>query len=308
MITPESVLTYGNLVDSVRCFCGVLDAQSIVSGDRVVIHCADDGMACVSFIACLLDGKVPVLLGSDCGEARRRSVIEYVQAVLLITDAAIGNECVTTAHPGGISLTGLRTDIACPERKLALLEAAPSKGSLLARLARKAGAGTSDSTMSLIGTDDAQREPVLPADPNELAYLLFTSGTTSAPSGVRILRRNLFEHLHTLTQLFSYDEKSRVFNATPLAHTDGLVHGLLIAAINGATFLNAPPLSIGELEGWLERLRSWRATHFVTNPTAFGIIDRYAAHDDYVDHTGFSALYRQLPILAPLNGNALSND
>lgn len=111
-------------------------------------------------------------------------------------------------------------------------------------------------------------------DPDQLAYLIFTSGTTSEPSGVEITRRNLFSHLNTLVRLFGFDSRSRVYNPTPVSHTDGLIFGPLLAVATGGTFIRPGPLNLAELDGWIGMLRKHRATHMVTNPTVLSLLDR----------------------------------
>lgn len=146
----------------------------------------------------------------------------------------------------------------------------------------------------LIARDDsvfASEEPPtldLPDLPRDgLAYLLFTSGTTAAPSGVEITRENLCSHLDTLIRLFSFDRGSRIFNPTPIAHTDGLIFGSLLPMASGGTVIRPGPMRLSEFEDWVNLAQRHHATHAMTNPTVLSLITRAATRDDYFTFEGF---------------------
>lgn len=125
------------------------------------------------------------------------------------------------------------------------------------------------------------RDPRLPPDKDNLAYILFTSGTTQDPSGVAISRDNLFSQLETLSRLFGCNQQSRIFNDMVLAHGDGLVQGPLLALANGATLVRAGGFSLTRIEEWLDTIRKTRASHFITVPTIWSMIERYTTRTDY---------------------------
>lgn len=127
-------------------------------------------------------------------------------------------------------------------------------------------------------------------DDDQLAYLIFTSGTTGDPSGVEITRGNLFSHLRTLVRLFGFGPDTRLFNPTPLSHTDGLVFGPLMAAAAGGCVIRPGPLNVTELDNWLGMIRTCSATHMVSNPTVLGLIDRASAGADHFGTGAFKGI------------------
>ena len=135
---------------------------------------------------------------------------------------------------------------------------------------------------------------------NALAYLLFTSGTTAAPSGVEITRGNLCSHLDTLIRLFDFNVSSRIFNPTPITHTDGLIFGPILAMAIGGTMIRPGPMHLSELEEWLGMAKLHGATHMVTNPTVLSIIDRACERTDYFDFAGFRGIISSGSNLQPL--------
>jgi long-chain acyl-CoA synthetase len=131
------------------------------------------------------------------------------------------------------------------------------------------------------------RSPRCDSKPEDLAYVVFTSGTTSAPKGVMITHRNLFVHLDTLSRVFAHDMNSAIFDGLPLSHVDGLVQGPLLVLANGARLVRPPPFAAQALERHLNLVRAKSATHFIGVPTIYRFIDRYALHDDYFEAEEF---------------------
>jgi acyl-CoA synthetase (AMP-forming)/AMP-acid ligase II/thioesterase domain-containing protein/acyl carrier protein len=131
------------------------------------------------------------------------------------------------------------------------------------------------------GQAPASRLPRLPDAPDDLAYILFTSGTTESPSGVAISRRNLLSNVATISRLFGYGTQSRIFNDMALAHADGFVQGPLMALANGATLIRSGGFTLQGMEAWLDRVQETAATHVITVPTVWSLIHQFAKRDDY---------------------------
>ncbi len=111
-------------------------------------------------------------------------------------------------------------------------------------------------------------------DLNEDAYILFTSGTTSQPKGVRISYRSLFSHLMTISKELEHTSESRLLCLLPLHHGDGLVHGLMSTFYNQATLYRPFLFSIQQLETISECIKNDQITHWITVPTILNLMDK----------------------------------
>jgi long-chain acyl-CoA synthetase len=263
LVTPGDRLTYAALAQVVRGWLGAFDAEGLPPGTPVLILTGNEIAATGAFIAALLDGLVPVMLTPDSPETRAAGIAHSVAPGLIVIDSARTAESWTAGA------------------RLRAIQTAPARKSL----ARRAFGRRSANPASAFGLElpEADRAPRLPNDPDGLAYVLFTSGTTQAPSGVMLTRRNLLANLATLSRLFGYDSGSRIFNDMVLAHGDGLVQGPLLALANGCALIRSGGFSMPGMEDWLNRVRLERASHVITVPTVWSMIDRYARHDDYFD-------------------------
>ena len=258
MVLPRQRVSYADLREMTGQWLDWFTSAGISPGDRLVIRTADEAAAVTAFLAALLDGVVPVLLTADTSDTRLNGVVEAVEPTGVVADALPPGldaritplEVVPTAVHAGRSWF--------PRRQRAL-------------------------QLAFLPPSATSRVPHLPADESGLAYLLFTSGTTAAPTGVQISRANLFANLATQTRLFGYDGKARIFNDMILAHADGMMQGPVQALYCGGTVIRAGGFDLARIEQWLGCVRAERASHVITVPTVWAMIDRYAAHDDYFD-------------------------
>lgn len=281
-------MPYGRLVELVGRFCADFDRAEPGQGDRLLIVTANEPVAAAAFLAGLLDGLVPVMLSPDSKPERLRAILRSVEPRLVVADQGLAD---VLAIPGQ---AGARVVVVPPSLRLEKQGQGMSAAWRGVRRLFRAESADGDLDLPAAG-----REPSLPGAGDATAYILFTSGTTSAPSGVQISRNSLLAQLETLTRLFDYTDASRIFNATPLAHTDGLVQGPLLAAANGATLLRPGLFSLPALEEWLDRISGWQATHFITNPTVLALISRYAGHEDYFDDGRFFGVLSSASTLRP---------
>ena len=96
----------------------------------------------------------------------------------------------------------------------------------------------------------------------DLAYLQYTSGSTSAPHGVMISHKNILANLSDIDEAFAHHEEDRTVSWLPHFHDMGLVYGILQPVFNGVTgHLLAPSTFIRNPLRWLQLISRARATH-----------------------------------------------
>lgn len=95
-----------------------------------------------------------------------------------------------------------------------------------------------------------------------LAYLQYTSGSTSKPKGVAISHQNILFHCANLQKACGYREDSVTVTWMPYFHDYGLVEGLLEPLYNGTPCYYMSPFSfIRRPFHWLQTISRYRATH-----------------------------------------------
>jgi acyl-CoA synthetase (AMP-forming)/AMP-acid ligase II len=111
--------------------------------------------------------------------------------------------------------------------------------------------------------DGAEGEWMDPSlDRKSLAYLQYTSGSTSAPRGVMISHGNVLSNLQVLDAGGQYMEKGIVVSWLPHFHDMGLVYGIIYAVYKGIPAVLMPPTAfIQRPIRWLEAISRYRGTH-----------------------------------------------
>ncbi len=264
LVTPELRLDYGGLAELLRRFFSAFDRTGLTMGERILIVTRNETLTIAAFVAALLDGLVPVVLAADSSPHRVAGIAASVAPQWAILD---DERCIE----GWVRDLQVLKVSAKPVAKRSSWFLARGQGSEGIRLA------------DLLELPEAGREPRLPDAPDDLAYVLFTSGTTKAPTGVKVTRRNLLANLTTLRRLFGCGRQSRIFNDMVLAHADGMIQGPILALASGCAVIRSGGFSVPGMETWLNRVRHEHASHVITVPTVWSMIDRFGQHDDYFD-------------------------
>jgi len=262
LVTAERTLRYGDVVDRAHAVAGLCAARGWKPGQRVVVASEDPVEVTSLYLALVRNGVTVLVVDPGASEREAAALLDVGAPVAIFADRAIVGRWRVPSGPEPV-------EIAPPER---------ASSALFRRLVRRtepapdAGAGW---PRLLDGVAAAQPPPALAPDGD--AHVLFTSGTTSAPKGVRIGHRALFAHLRTLRKVFGYDAATRIQNVLPLHHTDGLVQGPLVAFSAGAQVHRPLPFRISRLPQLLDAIYAERITHLVTVPSVLAMIDRLGA-------------------------------
>lgn len=122
------------------------------------------------------------------------------------------------------------------------------------------------------------------AAPDDLAFLQFTSGSTSAPKGVSVTHRCLATNLWMIRTAARMDEQSAVVTWLPVYHDMGLIGTVLnaitlqieLAVMSPRTFLRDPRL-------WLTAIGTHRGTHTAAPNFAYGLCKKRIADPSGID-------------------------
>lgn len=262
-ITPDCRHSYADLVAQIQIWCAIFDLASAKTGDRIVIAIEDDWTATTAFMAAVLDGKVPLVLSPEAGDARLTAIVERTGPAITLADPdRAGEEWAYGAIIcGSDEASRAAADINLEQMALPrLLETA------------------------------TLRAPSCTAQNSDTAYLLFTSGTTQAPKGAILSHGNLAQQLSDIARVFNLTPEARLFNGLVLYHTDGLIQGPLLCGFVGATLIRPQPFALTRLEKDLEFSEREAATHMISVPLVYSTMVKHAARDDYFDRPDFQGL------------------
>lgn len=119
-------------------------------------------------------------------------------------------------------------------------------------------------TPSVIAIDDAVSNPTfdrIECTPDDIAFLQYTSGSTSHPKGVMVAHENLSNNLQHIYREFGFNRPNCLVSWLPAHHDMGLIGGIL-APLYGScpTVLMSPGEFIQRPVKWLELITKYGAT------------------------------------------------
>jgi long-chain acyl-CoA synthetase len=119
--------------------------------------------------------------------------------------------------------------------------------------------------------DPGLRAPAVDVEPTDVASIIFTSGTTGRPKGVKLTHANFTSLVAALAPIFPLSNGDVVLSVLPLHHTFEFTCGLLLPLSRGSRVVY-----VGEVSG--ERvtagLRASRATAMVGVPALWQLLER----------------------------------
>ncbi|MEG4404815.1 amino acid adenylation domain-containing protein [Microcoleus sp. MON2_D5] len=111
-------------------------------------------------------------------------------------------------------------------------------------------------------SDDGEKWQQPPIHPDEVAYLQYTSGSTSTPKGVMVSHANVLYNIEYIHRGFDHDSESVAVTWLPPFHDMGLIDGLLKPLYLGIPSYFMPPAAfIQNPMYWLEAISRYKATH-----------------------------------------------
>ncbi|MEP7082208.1 MAG: AMP-binding protein [Chloroflexota bacterium] len=144
--------------------------------------------------------------------------------------------------------------------------------------------------------DQARTGPSLPrpdVDPDSLAEIVFTSGTTGDPKGVMLSHRNIATNAAALRSVVPIGPETRLLSILPLSHMYGLNPGLLAPLIAGTSVVYPTSLQPPVLA---RTFREQRVTMLLAVPQIVKLLTN--AVERRVDATGKRATFERLHGLA----------
>ena len=224
-------LSYGELDRQARAIAAYLQ-QVQAKGERALLLYPQGLEVIAAFCGCLYAGVIAIPVPPpESGRLKRtlprlRSIVKDAQASIALTNAAI------------LSLVGN------------VQEEFPEFAQM-----RWIDTATLDVKLAENWSDPQ-------VDKDTLAYLQYTSGSTSTPKGVMLSHFNLMHHAGYLQQACGYEPDSTTLTWMPYFHDYGLVEGLIVPLYNGTPCYVMSPFSfIKRPLQWLRNISKYKGTH-----------------------------------------------
>lgn len=199
-------LTYGDADRMAARMANALVALGVAPGDRVAVQVDKSPEAIVLYLACVRAGAVYLPLNT----AYTLAELEY-----FLSDA-------------GPALVVCRPQAEAGVRDLAAKTGVPACVTL--------GTG-GDGTLMDRAAKGAAVFPAVPRGADDLAAILYTSGTTGRSKGAMLSHDNLASNAATLAREWRFTDADVLLHALPIFHTHGLFVGTNVTLLAGGSML-----------------------------------------------------------------------
>jgi acyl-[acyl-carrier-protein]-phospholipid O-acyltransferase/long-chain-fatty-acid--[acyl-carrier-protein] ligase len=209
--------------------------------------------------ALMLMGRVPVNLNYTSSNDTIASCAKQCGLDLVITSKAFIDRFPNMTIPGRTLL--LEDALGGPRfiEKLSALWMAWLIPTAL--LKRALGARHAKPVSEAIGSAGAGKASPI----DELATVIFSSGSTGDPKGVMLSHFNIMSNISQVTQVFMLGERDKVLGILPFFHSFGFTAGLWLPAVQGVGVVFHPnPLDAQVIGGLVEK---YKGTFLIATPT-----------------------------------------
>ncbi len=213
--------SYGDMLETSARLAGALRKLGVRPSDRVAVQVEKSPEALMLYLACLRAGAVYLPLNT----AYTLAELDYF---------------IVDAEP--------RLIVVSPRSCDALLSIAERHGARLETLDTRGGG-------SLIVL--AEAEPTVfenvERGPDDIAAILYTSGTTGRSKGAMLTHGNLLSNALTLRDYWRFTAADRLIHALPIFHTHGLFVASNVVILSGASMIFLPKFDEEEVLRLLPR-------------------------------------------------------
>ncbi|MCR9136144.1 MAG: malonyl-CoA synthase [Alphaproteobacteria bacterium] len=246
LVLPDgSQTTYGEMFVLSGQFAHALTANGVARGDRVAVQTGKCAECLWLYLACLRIGAVYLPLNSAYTAAEITYFVGDAEPTLFVCDAA--------------RLDDMRRTLADGAQTVLAITGADAES-----LAAQAGRMPEQFDTVDILADD-------------LAAILYTSGTTGRSKGAMITHENLRSNALALVDIWRFGPADRLLHALPIYHTHGLFVATNTILLAGASMLFLPKFDVEAVLNCLPQ-----ATTMMGVPTFYS---RLLARPDFTAET-----------------------
>lgn len=189
----ESQLSFADLRTRALHFLGALQDRGMQAGDELIILSGSNERFLIAFWAAILGGILPIPIAVGINDEQRLKIFRIAAQLknpTLFTDEALQERLKTFASVQGLSYANSLLDRKC---------------------------------VTDIDNPAGHDGTVQHREPDDLAFIQYSSGSTSDPKGVCLTHRNLTTTLESMVSGLELVENDSALSWMPLTHDMGLI-------------------------------------------------------------------------------------
>ncbi|MEC7705626.1 MAG: AMP-binding protein, partial [Pseudomonadota bacterium] len=208
LIGETQTLSYAIFHEQVNKLAHALIASGLKTGDRVAVQAAKSNTQLALYVATVKAGGVYLPLNTSYTAHELEYFISNAQARLVVVDEKAKQAVTPIAEAQGANLLTLNAD--------------------------------ESGTLPTLAEQQAAQFEAVARGSEDLAAILYTSGTTGRSKGAQLCHRNLHSNTEVLRDFWQFKEDDVLLHMLPIYHTHGLFVACNLLAMVGGSMIFLP--------------------------------------------------------------------
>ena len=219
LITPQGNISYAEFSAQTNCIANCITASGVKPGDRVAVQAEKSVTQLALYVATIKAGGVYLPLNTGYTPLELDYFLKDAKPAVIVVSEGIQETIAPIAK----------------YLKAHLLTLNPN------------GTGT----LKAKANETSRQFDSVARDSEDLAAILYTSGTTGRSKGAKICHRNLVSNAQVLADTWQFTEDDTLLHMLPIYHTHGLFVACNLLATVGGSMIFLRKFSIENVLTWL---------------------------------------------------------
>ena len=277
----DEPISYGQLRQQIDEVIALMKEQGIMKGDRVAILSQNMPAWGIAYLAITSMGAVVVPILVEFHVSEILHILKHSEAKMVF---------VSSLHYEKIGYSDLD-----PMPQLVMLDSFELVKEPLSKDSLKAILQEGQKQLNILKSKALKAVGLITEEPNEedMAALIYTSGTSGHSKGVMLSHKNLVLDAHLSCGIQKVDQYDRLISVLPLSHTYECTIGFLIPMLKGACvyYLDKPPTA----RVLIPAMQKIRPTMILTVPLIIEKIFKIQVHPQLTKNSVMRKIYKTPP-------------
>ncbi|WP_198264714.1 non-ribosomal peptide synthetase [sulfur-oxidizing endosymbiont of Gigantopelta aegis] len=218
----ENWLSFSQLLLEAQSFLAGLQAKGIKPGDKLIIQINDKYKFAIAYWGAILGGIIPAPVASSFAiDPGKNGFEKFTYIWHLLNKPYIVTDYIPSA----------------------LIKALADPSSDSGKILNDMDAQTIKPLMFEVFQKDSDDAKIFSVQPDDIAFLQFTSGSTGNPKGVILKHKNLIANIHSLAEASELNSSEIIINWMPFYHDMGLIGSFLTSILTTSSSYQMSPFA-----------------------------------------------------------------
>ena len=220
LISQNCEMSYAKFHELVNQLANTLKVSGLKTGDRVAVQAEKSNVQIALYVATIKSGGVYLPLNTDYTANELEYFIKDSEASIVVIDSKNEDSIKKTIKNESVKILTLHAN----------------------------------ETGSLTSLSNKQEKlfDTVPRSPEDLAAILYTSGTTGRSKGAQLSHKNLLSNTKVLKDFWKFNENDVLLHMLPIYHTHGLFVACNLLAYVGGSMIFLPKFDSQQALTWMK--------------------------------------------------------